>query len=242
MRFETIAASHYLVNRLEYAHVVKDMRDEGDIIIVTLHNDEQIMIVLVERGMSLEEIQRFFSTNTEKGLYTLMLFWVDMLLPRDGQVTQLEDWLSVLAGLHGGKIYGYEVAAREAFFFPVYLQGEGNERRVRYGNIVNYAAIGGKVVGSLHPHMPGEWRVGNFENTEQAYRDHTATEAARRVHALAIYYDILGIPHDAEEDVVKRAYHTLARLYHPDVADTPDDVRMKRINDAYQRIMKHLTE
>jgi hypothetical protein len=241
MRYETIVASQYLVSRLEYAQVVKDMRDEGDIILVDLKSGEKLMLILVERGMSLEELQRFYRTNTEKNIYTLMLFWVDMLLPRDGSKMKLDDWLSVEVGLHQNKLYGYEVAGRDAFFFPVQMLGKGMERTVRYGNIVNYAAIGYEVVDSLNPYMPGQWCVANFERTEQVYRDHTAQQAAVRVDKLAVDYARLGLLPNADFEAVKRAYRTLARLYHPDVnTDANADERMKKINEAYQRIEKHI--
>lgn len=39
------------------------------------------------------------------------------------------------------------------------------------------------------------------------------------------YYQILGIPRDADEREVKRAYHRLARELHPDKAETPEKAR-----------------
>jgi WD40 repeat protein len=47
------------------------------------------------------------------------------------------------------------------------------------------------------------------------------------------YYAILGIPIDADDDTLKRAYRQLARRYHPDLAGPDDAVQMKRINRAY---------
>lgn len=51
-------------------------------------------------------------------------------------------------------------------------------------------------------------------------------------------YDILGLPHDAPLDEVKRAYRKKARENHPDL--NPDDPkaeeRMNKINEAYDRI------
>ena len=243
MRYETIVASQYLVTRLDYAQVVKDMRDEGDIILVDLKSGEKLMLILVERGMSLEELQRFYRTNTEAGIYTLMFFWVDMLLPRDGSKMKLNDWLAVEVGLHRGKLYGYEVAGRDAFFFPVQMLGKGMERTVRYGNIVSYAAIGCGTVDSLNPYMPGQWRVAHFEQTEQVYRDHTAQQAVVQVDKLTVDYARLGLLPNADFEAVKRAYRTLARLYHPDVNTNADaDERMKQINEAYQRIEKNVGE
>ena len=47
------------------------------------------------------------------------------------------------------------------------------------------------------------------------------------------YYAILGVPIDADKDILKRAYRQLARRYHPDLAGEEGAVHMKRINRAY---------
>ncbi len=47
------------------------------------------------------------------------------------------------------------------------------------------------------------------------------------------YYAILGVPVDADNDTLKRAYRQLARRYHPDLAGAEGAVQMKRINRAY---------
>lgn len=47
------------------------------------------------------------------------------------------------------------------------------------------------------------------------------------------YYAILGVPLDADNATLKRAYRQLARRYHPDLAGAPGAVQMKRINRAY---------
>ena len=49
------------------------------------------------------------------------------------------------------------------------------------------------------------------------------------------YYQILGVPQDAEEKVIKNAYRELAFKYHPDRnKDNPESVnRMKAVNEAY---------
>ncbi|HEU5379769.1 MAG TPA: DnaJ domain-containing protein [Ktedonobacteraceae bacterium] len=47
------------------------------------------------------------------------------------------------------------------------------------------------------------------------------------------YYAILGVPLDADNDTLKRAYRQLARRYHPDLAGSEGALQMKRINRAY---------
>ncbi len=49
------------------------------------------------------------------------------------------------------------------------------------------------------------------------------------------YYEVLGVPRDADEDTIKKAFWKLAKKYHPDV--NPDDkdaeAKFKEANEAY---------
>lgn len=47
------------------------------------------------------------------------------------------------------------------------------------------------------------------------------------------YYAILGVPINADSDMLKRAYRGLARRYHPDLAGEGSALDMKRVNRAY---------
>jgi curved DNA-binding protein len=48
------------------------------------------------------------------------------------------------------------------------------------------------------------------------------------------YYQVLGVPRDAPEAEIKKAFRRLARKYHPDVSKEPDaQVRMQEVNEAY---------
>jgi len=46
------------------------------------------------------------------------------------------------------------------------------------------------------------------------------------------YYKILGVPRNASQEEIKRAYHRLAHKYHPDKGG--DEKKFKEINEAYQ--------
>lgn len=243
MRFDTINASSYLVWQLEHASGVTHIRDEGDILLLDLRSDARVMILLVERSMSAADVHWQLANNTKKGIYTLLIFWVDMLLPPDGSEYMLDDWMQGLSSLYGNLLYGYEVAGRQAYFFPVHLDGNGISRKVRFGNTVDYAKLGVKTVACDHPSLHGQWRIAHF-SSERPYTyartKHAHTAAAGiSVSELSPYFTRLGISADADRDTVKQAYRTLARQYHPDLSSADDALsNMKRINEAYHHLMR----
>jgi curved DNA-binding protein len=52
------------------------------------------------------------------------------------------------------------------------------------------------------------------------------------------YYEILGVPPDADEQTIKQAYRKLARQHHPDVnpGNKEAEEKFKTINEAYQAL------
>jgi curved DNA-binding protein len=49
------------------------------------------------------------------------------------------------------------------------------------------------------------------------------------------YYAVLGVPRDADQDAIRRAYRKLARNYHPDLnSDSDAEDRFKELGEAYE--------
>ena len=49
------------------------------------------------------------------------------------------------------------------------------------------------------------------------------------------YYEIMGVPRDATQEDIKKAYRKLARQYHPDVSDKPNAEQLfKDVGEAYK--------
>jgi curved DNA-binding protein len=49
------------------------------------------------------------------------------------------------------------------------------------------------------------------------------------------YYAVLGVPRDADQDAIRRAYRKLARQYHPDLnSDNDAEDRFKELGEAYE--------
>lgn len=53
------------------------------------------------------------------------------------------------------------------------------------------------------------------------------------------YYEVLGVPRDADANTIKRAFHSLAREWHPDVAGAPGtEQRFQELAEAYSVLSK----
>ena len=49
------------------------------------------------------------------------------------------------------------------------------------------------------------------------------------------YYELLGVPRDADENAIKKAFRRLARQLHPDVSEEPDtELRFREVTEAYE--------
>src|SRR4051812_15178026 len=49
------------------------------------------------------------------------------------------------------------------------------------------------------------------------------------------YYELLGLPRNADDGAIKKAYRTLARQLHPDVSEDPEaELRFREVSEAYE--------
>lgn len=68
-----------------------------------------------------------------------------------------------------------------------------------------------------------------------ASRSKSSRAGTLLVHAAADYYDVLGVPRNADRKQIKSAYRQKARKYHPDVNKDPGaEARFKEIGEAYE--------
>jgi hypothetical protein len=237
MRFDTHRISAFLVETLQKARPLLEVtEDGGDLIRVRLASGETVSIYLIESPITVYEIRGIVEANTEAGVYTLFILWSELFLPVEGSHYRPNDWMAALLALGQDKIYGFDPYGGDKLVFPVFFEGTGVERSIRYGKPINVTRLNCTFVHTHSSHIGGTWRMADFETR-------AAHERALRRYPLRAYYDTLGIHYKSSRETVKRAYRRLARKYHPDVNQTPDaHQRMQQINDAYKRIMRELSK
>lgn len=240
MRYDTFTAANQFITELQQRQLVRHIYEDGDIMFFSLMSGERVMAYMIERPFNLQNLQHHLRTNTARGRYSLFIFYFDIFLPAHGDYYPIEDWMQALLAVQGGKIYGFEVAKKHSFFFPVYFQGEGTHRHIIHGDLLDLSLLRGEVVQTEEPRIAGRWRVATFDPREgdAAYEPPPIAEV---VPALVRHYQTLGLAATDDLTLIKRAYRELARQYHPDVNRTPQaSLRMKQINEAYIHLMAHL--
>lgn len=237
MRFDSRRISAFLVQEFQKARPLLEVTDDsGDLIRINLSSGETVSIYLIESPITVYEIKGIVEANTAAGVYTLFILWCDLFLPVAGSRYRPNDWMATLLALGKDKIYGFDPYGGDKLVFPVYFEGNGVVRTIRYGAPIKVTRLNCAHVQTRSSYIGGEWRMADFEPHSEKQR-----ELLR--DPLRSHYHLLGIHHKASRETVKRAYRRLARKYHPDVNRTPEATqRMQQINDAYKRIMRELSK
>lgn len=236
MRFDTHRIGAHLVEAIQRARPAVEVTDDGgDIIHVRLASGEKVYLYLIESPITVFEIRTIVEANTRDGVYTLFLLWCDLFLPGAGSRYKPyeDDWMAVFLALGEDQVVAFDPYAGQFPIFPVYLEGEGSERQIRYGATIDAALLHGRIIYVTSPWIRGQWHMATFE--PRAY------QPGDKYDPLMVYFDALGLPRRAGREDVKSAYRRLARLYHPDVNDDAQSTaQMQTINEAYERLMDTL--
>lgn len=239
MRYDTFVAATHYVWGMQDAQTVDTWYEDGDMMYFKMRTGEHIMTYLIEYPLSVQNILHHLSTNTRNGISTIFIFWADMFLPADGDDYLMEDWMQAIASVQGDKLFGFEVAGRDAFFYPVYLQGQGRTRRVKQGDVIDFSQLHTYTIETNTTYLKGSWRIATFDVPDGTSVPPPYTEPLK-VSPMAKYYAILGLHSTAPIEAVRRAYREMARQYHPDLnADLTAHHRMTQINEAYQRLIAY---
>jgi hypothetical protein len=243
MRFDVHTVRCHLVNELiQTPHVKEVWHDGSDVVILDFKSGETVSIHLVERYMSVDEIQYIFDHNAEQGLFTMHLLWADMFMPSDGQVYQPDDWMMALLHLYGGKIYAFDAWREAPYIFTVSFNKTQHSRKfvAHHGADVNIGQIGTDTIETHMPYFSGFWRVARFDGYDNVPMDDFWEAAHQPPNATVRYYlNLLGLNANATREQVKLAYRDMARKHHPDRNPDSDTTRrMQVINDAYLRITR----
>lgn len=236
MRFETHRVSEYVVRLLQYSPAVRAiLADGGDIIECALVDGAIISVHLIESDIALYEAEQILRANGERGVYSLFLFWRDLLLPDHGQLMRVDAWLATWTALYGGKIYGYDFNGPDIYLFPVHFDIQPEGWLTRFGPTIDPALLIVREV-TTYGALAGTWRVAAFDGEPRQPQVWTPT-------TVEDFYAVLELKVGASRTMVKRAYRRLARQTHPDVNDQADaNARMQALNDAYRELLRHLDD
>jgi hypothetical protein len=258
MRFDTYLVGAHVVRQLVNAATVAEvLHDGGDNILLDLKSGQTVSIYLIERPLPIYELKMILKENSESNIHTLFILWGAMLLPDHGRWFRPPDWMAAMLSVYGDTLYAFEVYGHDVFIFPVTFEGRGKERLVKYGKNIAFEHLGGEVVSTTNPHIAGQWHVADFSprsagaktnpNGESAQQNGAGSEEVKRplptAAAIKIYYEVLKISHNADQETVKKAYRKLALKYHPDYNKSADATKkMQQLNEAYDGIMRRFEE
>jgi len=231
------AALEYLLSHLPRAKAVKSVRLAEDISLrVRMRLGEKVVIYVEDDVPPAATLKTWFERNTFASMHTLVIVAQDALPPSGARTDSRDGPLKLLADIYGGKVYAYRSRGASVTVFPVFIEDGG---RVVHGAPVDLADLSCDYTLVHSEVLDGVCGIANFDR--RYYNVDDCAFHAVRPNPLQPYYDVLELPCDASQDAVKRAYREKAQQHHPDRDPSPDaTLRMQRINEAYQEIMKRL--
>jgi hypothetical protein len=240
MRLNLNFVNSHFVYQLELGGIARILHNSFDIVVVELPDGTSAAIHLVERDIDVGLIKDTLAYNAARQQATLFILWAPMLLPDNGMRYRPYDWMDALITLYDDKIYGFEMFNSSLYVFPVYFDrmATGIDRMIRWGDRVDMTYFRTEKIHADGRFVNGYWHIADMLPPRQRNGDPAADAPASDArNPLHVFFDVLGVPHDADWDAVKHAYRQLARQYHPDVSAAPDaHDHMQRINTAYQRL------
>jgi hypothetical protein len=242
LRHETYYAGEQLIHQMHHSGTLQRMlHDGGDIFLFETASGAKVSIHMIESGIPLYEIRKILNGNTRQGIYTLFMLWCSMMVPNDGQIFKMTDWMQAFIALNGDRIYAYDIFDSEVYLFQVYFHRQGNSAHylVEYGLTVRAGRLGYKDLDLRLSPDDLTWKVAYFGVPK--YSAHDVLTGAVVLSGLEAAYALLGVDAGDDRDTVKQAYRLLARRYHPDQNQDPAaHEHMQRLNDAYQRVLAAL--
>lgn len=244
MRPETFHAGDYLLRQLRHSGTIDRMlHDGGDIVLFITPTGQRVSIHMIESGIPLYEIRKIITENTAQDTYTLFMLWCSMMVPDDGQIYKMSDWMQGFIALNGDRVYAYDIFDSEVYLFSVYFHqiGDSNRYRVEYGTTVRAGRLKLSEASTAIPDLAGVWKVARFGDVP--YNAQDVMSGAVPLSGLEAAYALLGIEAGDDRETVKQAYRLLARRYHPDQNPEPSAHQtMQRLNEAYQKVLDALEQ
>ncbi|MBC7810716.1 MAG: DnaJ domain-containing protein [Burkholderiales bacterium] len=239
MRFDTYLVGAHVVRQLVNAATVAEvLHDGGDNILLDLKSGQTVSIYLIERPLPVYELKMILKENSDSGIHTLFILWGAMLLPDHGRWFRPPDWMAAMLSVYGDTLYAFEVYGHDVFIYPVTFEGRGKERLVKYDKNIAFENLSGEVITTTNVHIAGQWHIADFAPRTAGAKTNASSDSSQQNGAgsgsaqqqrpvptaasIQIYYELLKINHNADQETVKKAYRKLALKYHPDYNKSAD--------------------
>lgn len=242
IRNETYYAGEYLMKALRQTGALsRVLHDGGDIILIELATGEQVSVQMIQSGIPLYEIRKIVADNHASGIYSLFMLWCSMMVPNDGKLYKMDDWMEGFLALNGDRVYAYDIFDGEVYLFDVFFRGDGPVLRAEYGMTLRAGRIHCEERAIHYPGLEGVWRLATFDTIQRRYTTEDILKGALPLTNLEACYALLGVAEGDDRETVKQAYRMLARRYHPDANTDPDaHDQMQKLNEAYDKILDSL--